>query len=300
MTINGNYTGDITFANKQLERLLQYKVEDMIDKNIDKFIDASSLKHLRKMIKDLVNAEEQAVHYLEGSESGSDSGTEGNGSNSNSSDGEGNVGVSIANISDPNNSDPNIVSRSSDQSSSMIISESWGDGSEIAKTHKSSSGGKSSEDGCDPPAKKAKVIFDRKEKSAELSEPYNGDAPPSDESKTAIYDVIGEAVTSNNADAKLSSLHRHKTEVKKKSGEGVHNSVDPSSSVDSFVSKTKETHSSDSGYHRDDSNESPDESNESSSSTPRSDDVTKGVQRKHPLAPSCNILLVRSDGKTIW
>jgi hypothetical protein len=266
MTIDG----DITFANKQLERLLKHKVEDMINTNIDMYIDSESRKHLRRMIKDLVNAEKQAALILEGPGSGSertDSGAEEVGSNSSSGGGQRNGGASSS--SDPNSSDPNIVSRSSDQSSPMIevkidrgesISDPSGSSRcEFKKKHKSCGTESSKGDSeSDPPVKKAKAGNDRKGASAEL-----------------IDDVNGEAVTANNAYAKLSSLHYHKTESKGKY-EGVHkDSVDQSSSVDSSVSKTKEAHSSDSGYHREESNES-----SSSTMSNTSDDVATPTDGK--------------------
>lgn len=257
--------GVITFANKQLERLLQHKVEDITNSNIEMYIEPDSQKKLRKMIKDLVEAEELLENEAEESGSGSDR----NGSGSSSSGNNGQMNGSSS--SEPISSDPNVVSmRSSDQSSPTDLEfkvhqgESISDSSDFDKKHKSSSGTESSKEEVDRPTKMAKFDVD---------------------------DVLGESVTANNAGAKLSSLHYHKGEARndielkqtqhqpqpclrhkhkltsRTSFSFTDKQQDQSSSVDSSLSKAKyqSLNSSDSGY-REESNDSP-ESNESSSST---------------------------------
>jgi len=152
-------------------------------------------------------------------------------------------------------------------------------------------------------------------------------------------DVMGASVTANNADAKLSSLMhnpRKKDEIiergggvdlsthpkrlpeqqqeqvvpsirwkhvlgpKKQEGEESASSAD-SSSVSKLNNKKCGHSSEDSGYRQ-----SPEESNEYqedslSSSAASSDRSSKKKQRRmQPLAPACNIRLIRNDLSTIW
>lgn len=83
-------------------------------------------------------------------------------------------------------------------------------------------------------------------------------------------DVIGAAVTANNATARLSSLRV-----------GVARRPEPSSSED------------DSGYRE--SNDSREETSSSSAS-----DTSESNRRRKPLAPTCNICLIRQDLSTLW
>jgi hypothetical protein len=346
--ITVNLEGEITFANAQFGRLLQYEVQDVIANTVDKYIESDSHKHLRKMIRDLVDAEKLAVLKAEGyigsgSEStgeetgpGSDSrnidsGTdpEGNDSNSSGSGALRNGGNSSS--SDPNSSDPNnVVSRSSDQSSPM----------REVKVDR----GESTSDSSDK-----KDDFEKKHKSSSTDEASNDkeESPPVKKAKFNVDDVMGERVTANNADAKLSSLHYHKNGTNAKdpglkslqqlqqpclrkkhelttrtSSSMTDKQEDQSSSVESSLSKTKPLNSSDSGYRE--------ESNESTSSTMSntSDDVAlqkdreymdlpllftcryhfsviislvkRTVNRTPPLAPSCNICIIRKDQSTVW
>ncbi|KAL7538138.1 hypothetical protein ACHAXR_008318 [Thalassiosira sp. AJA248-18] len=146
-------------------------------------------------------------------------------------------------------------------------------------------------------------------------------------------DVMGASVTANNADAKLSSLMHHPS---KKEGEGDSSSSDKpqpeekvasirrkhalgpkigqgkpeeqsSSSANSSLSKTKKrsgNSSEDSGYRE--SGESPEENEyaeDSSSSSAASSERSsskKKRRRTRPLAPACNVRLIRNDLSTIW
>lgn len=58
MTISA--TGEITFVNIQMERLLQHNEAYLIGSNIESFVAPDSRKELRWMIRDLVLAEQQA------------------------------------------------------------------------------------------------------------------------------------------------------------------------------------------------------------------------------------------------
>jgi len=150
-------------------------------------------------------------------------------------------------------------------------------------------------------------------------------------------DVMGASVTANNADARLSSLMHYpdKDPVKKgtdspngntkaapsirrkhvsaprgKSNEEKQEEQSSSSAESSLTpSKDKKNpksrsgnSSEDSGYRE--SNESPEESNEyaedSSSSSASFDHFKKRGGRSRPLAPACNVCLIRDDLTTIW
>ncbi|KAL9189906.1 hypothetical protein ACHAXT_009581 [Thalassiosira profunda] len=141
-------------------------------------------------------------------------------------------------------------------------------------------------------------------------------------------DVMGASVTANNAGAKLSSLMHHpKTEgaegeddaapegeepppsLRRKHVAG-HKRAEPTSASSaessSSLDAVKKASSEDSGYRE--SNESPEEgSNEypedsfSSSSGGASARSSKKARRRgRPLAPACNVRLVRDDLSTLW
>eukprot|EP00804_Cyclotella_cryptica_P013812 CCRYP_019435-RA/>CCRYP_019435-RA protein AED:0.01 eAED:0.01 QI:134/1/1/1/0.8/0.66/6/142/1158 len=139
-------------------------------------------------------------------------------------------------------------------------------------------------------------------------------------------DVMGSSVTANNAGAKLSSLiHYSGNETKEgnvtmklspkvthqkpclnpkqdaysrttsKSSEKQEDSPSLSAESSTPVPGTRLNSSEDSGYR--DSNESSDSSSISGNSIPQK---KKGKKHRRPLAPSCNVSLVRSDLTTIW
>lgn len=145
-------------------------------------------------------------------------------------------------------------------------------------------------------------------------------------------DVMGATVTANNADAKLSSLIHRPSSMSGKEGrssptsdnqgprEGhvasdsprniqdtkIHKSNLSYSNYSSVSTKKKSSGNSseDSGYRE--SGESPEDSNEcpfdSSSSSSASSGRNKRKQRRRlrPLAPTCNVRLIRDDLSTIW
>merc|ERR1712176_343701 len=128
-------------------------------------------------------------------------------------------------------------------------------------------------------------------------------------------DVMGSFVTANNADAKLSSLmhdpkerdgNRRQEDKTKAKGKPEEQSSSSGTSSDSKAKKKNGNESSDSGYR---ANLSPEESNEfaedgsssfGSSSGSNSDQPAKKPRRSRPLAPACNIRLIRNDLTTIW
>jgi len=128
-----------------------------------------------------------------------------------------------------------------------------------------------------------------------------------------LDDVLGAFVTANNADARLSSLqHRPFEPSPKKAKCENENEEDSSSSSDSLLAGQEETRgqkkvmqpksrqdqnsSDDSGYRE--SHESAREDTSSTESESSSNSPNGG--RPKPLAPTCNICLIRDDLTTIW
>lgn len=139
-------------------------------------------------------------------------------------------------------------------------------------------------------------------------------------------DVTGEAVTANNAGARLSSL-QHRPETMRKNLENLeaNSNSDSSDSLLEGVDEKKKaakdkpsngSTSDDSGYResREDTSSSEGDELSSGNGKPRHSlhkDIilvqfltvllsTAQVQRSKPLAPTCNICLIRDDLTTIW
>lgn len=116
-------------------------------------------------------------------------------------------------------------------------------------------------------------------------------------------DVLGDSVTPNNALARLSSL-QHRPETKPSKKRKQYDIGDRSSSEDSLLagveenveekkkSANNENSSDDSGYRE--SNDSREETSSSASESSNSN------RRNKPLAPTCNVCLIREDLTTLW
>jgi PAS domain S-box-containing protein len=261
--------GEITFTSMQMERVLQHRAVELIGANIETFIAPDSRADLRRMIEDVVTAEEHAAmeEYSEDTETGDDVGND-----ANKSDNDDGVVVEGSGGNNSSGSDPNVISsRSSEKSFPML------------EVELNSGEGVSDSSSMKPPFVRASTGRDK--------------APPAKKAKVNVDDVMEASVTANNADAKLSSLRYHKKDDKKKdtdlksppeklqqdqqlqpclcrkhalaprtSSSLTEKQECQSSSSESSGSKTKgQVNSSDSGYRQ--SNESPEDSNESSSST---------------------------------
>lgn len=132
-------------------------------------------------------------------------------------------------------------------------------------------------------------------------------------------DVMGASVTANNADAKLSSLIHNPRMALDASGGSVLVTTQQteeednlehmaSSAGSSSLKKTKKqsgNSSEDSGYRE--SNDSPEESNEYLEDSLSSSEASIGRlsskikrRRTRPLAPACNVRLIRKDLSSIW
>lgn len=258
-----NVDGQISFANRQTERVLKYKVEELVGANIITFVDRDSRKQLHRMIKDLVCAEEQAVMAVTEEVTGS----EGESSEKRTTDDERNGGKSSS--SEPNNSGSNTLSRSANQTmtgqNSLLLE---------VKLHP---GKDNSNSLADQHSKKPASKRKHKSPSEETRKAQDHDLPPK-KAKFNVDDDNGESATANNAEVKLLSLHYHMGEGEIPDAVQTASTSKTSSwqylSVDSSLSNAKGLASSDSGYKQ--------ESNESSLSTSSntSDDAT---QRKGEL-----------------
>mmetsp|Transcript_21507 Transcript_21507/g.46735 ORF Transcript_21507/g.46735 Transcript_21507/m.46735 type:complete len:1021 (-) Transcript_21507:158-3220(-) len=339
--------GVITFGSMQVERVLKHEVSDLIGANIEDIIVPSSRESIRRLIHDLIIAEQRALSSSVEEESGE------NRSDANGSDRENNSAAVLPHEVSEHSSEQSIpplreVKVKAGQTSTELaagedVSDSSGRLSSL--THKNS---ESSEDQRPPSAKKVKIASEEKKSSTESDESISSQNKASanltknvemcklnkDNAEQVRFshkdDVMGASVTANNADAMLSSLMYHpKTEgvdaessakkpeeqvapIQRKHALGAKmangkQEEQSASSAGSSLSKRKKRNgdsSEDSGYRE--SNESPEEgSNEyaedssSSSSSDRSSSKKKR-RRTRPLAPACNVRLIRNDLSTIW
>lgn len=143
-------------------------------------------------------------------------------------------------------------------------------------------------------------------------------------------DVTGDSVTANNADARLSSLMKVGTEVVKENKLPVNMEAlednSSSSSTDSLLAgvedrqkkrKREEPNASDDSGYRESGESDPSREDSASSTSDASNGESKSqfdqfsffhfsysfamyLGRPRPLAPTCNICLIRADHSTIW
>jgi PAS domain-containing protein len=217
--------GKIKFCSMQVNRVLQYRLDDLIGASIEHIVAPKSRETIRRLIRDLVTAEQLAAGG-EGLDRGNDSGDSSN--------------------------DTNVLSRRSDQSFPLLevnVDDAQGIGSG-ENVSDSSSGGVPSKDG-----KQTKRHKDGSDKSnsrstmssltqksssffsetsamknnekplAKKNKPNENGSASTSNSKASggigmnIDDVMGSSVTANNAGAKLSSLiHYTKEEQEQEQG----------------------------------------------------------------------------------
>lgn len=417
--------GVITFCSMQAERVLKHDVSGLIGANIEDIIVPSSREAIRRLIRDLVIAEQRALS------SSVDESGEGNDHRHHRGEGDPNAaGESESNNSDRENNSAGrgahqVSEHSSEQSFPPLlevkvkagpttstevaagedVSDSSGDPpskngqvktsdattpTEMSSlTHKNSSFGPDSNDSNEdaqrspiPPVAAKKTSKTSGSTSVQKKPSTESDESTSSENKAGANltknvemcklnqdkigaeevrfshkdDVMGESVTANNADAKLSSLMHHprqKLDVETEMGSGgVDSSADgvkfemppeqnlavssirhkkrmapghlknnlandksqpeeqSASSAESSLSKPvdkkqlqRSGHSSeDSGYRQSPEADSNEYHEDSSSSSAASSDQSsrKKRRRSRPLAPACNVRLIRNDLSTIW
>jgi len=352
--------GVITFCSMQVERVLKHEVSGLVGANIEDIIVPNSRESIRRLIRDLIIAEQRALSVDDDEDESCEGNEDGNGNNRDDSNAAAMLHEISGHSSEQNYPPLLEVKVKAGQGSTEVaagedVSDSSGDPpskngqaklSEMSSlTHKNSSLSPDSGEDQQPPsadkevktseddqkkasttesddstssAKKASANLSKNVKMCKLNKDKEGEEQVRFSHKD---DVMGASVTANNADAKLSSLMHHpkkpkvdgdKSSAKKQPKEQVKKEEQSSSSAgSSSLSKTKKrsgNSSEDSGYR--DSNESPEESNEypedsSSSSSGASSERSSSRKKKRrkrtrPLAPACNIRLIRNDLSTIW
>mmetsp|Transcript_13661 Transcript_13661/g.17226 ORF Transcript_13661/g.17226 Transcript_13661/m.17226 type:complete len:599 (-) Transcript_13661:214-2010(-) len=266
--------GDITFCSAQVGRVLRHSVDNLVGTNINDMLVPTSRKQLSRLIEKLAAAEKAALD-----ENNKEVDESGRSSNSG------------------NQSTTAVVSEQSDQGFPPLSVVKVKSCSSVTSCYKSSA---------EIPRSHADDVIGASvtanNAGAKLSSLQHNPGK-----KKHTDDVTGASVTANNAGARLSSL-QHKPDEKKSSKASGNNfesqeDVASSTSTDSLFAGVEdkrkmargndnENVSDDSGYRE--SGESA--MREDSSST---SDTSNGG-RPRPLAPTCNICLIRNDLSTIW
>ena len=197
--------GKIKFCNMQLARVLRHKIEDLNGANIEDLIVPESRGDLRRLVQELMVAEQFAAVGEEFTDSGSDS----NGEQTTSGDSSSNNVCVLSRSSRSSNFSEVDVNDKDKMGNGSNASHSSGDppnknengnGSRL-KVSFGKSRNKESNEG--PPAKKVKLSSVSDSKTSTSTTANNVD------------DVMGDSVTANNAGAKLSSLmHKERNDNK--------------------------------------------------------------------------------------
>lgn len=297
----------------QLERVLKHPIEDLVGANIEDIMVPSSRKIVRRLIRDLVIAEQRA---LGNGEEGGDLVIDSIKAHAPNEVSEGNL-----TSSEPTSRPPMVeVSVKSSKNKSPNDSGSGEDASSSSnpsgKSKTSSLTQQESSITCDPssnddqpPPKKARISDESPgrmkanhnlNKNVEECQLNMSNKGAKEFKSSHKDDVMGASVTANNADAKLSSLMKptdNTADVPTDNTESSNLKEKDSSSAESSRIKDKKRNatssSEDSGYRQ--SNESPEESSFGSSC------ISDAPGKRHrPLAPSITVRLVRDDLTTIW
>jgi hypothetical protein len=337
--------GKINFASIQMERVLRHRLSDLIGASLEDILVPESRGAIRRLIHDLVAAEQQAAEAINGGAEANESGDSSNDANvvSRSSDqsfpvlevnvdGQNEVATG-ENISDSSDS-KNHGKKCSKHKTSPAKSNSRSTVSSLTQKSSSFATETSTEDNEEPPTKKSKTADMEKKANATAKErkTKSQESGPLEEHKASgavdmnVDDVMGASVTKNNAGAKLSSLMRYSKEEPKetlddrkppaeelkqeppihrkhglapRSARHKQDSQSSSSTESAPEARAGLNSSEDSGYR--DSNESSEKYAEDSSSISGASAVSweKG-KRPRPLAPGCNVRLIRNDLSTIW
>lgn len=328
--------GTITFCSTQVERVLHHKVSNMIGANIEDVLTPASRTALSALIKKLVSAEKvilEESNNKEGDESGRSSNSGNTVSAAIVSEQSDPFPLAVVKVKSHNHAEGrNYTSDSLGNGNNAVTDGAMSlsaTQSSLTNTHQSNSNSDnvSSGSGSNESAKR-KSNGNSDGDSSSSSEPTNlrkaNDALSrnvrfhneqlkikEDKKKLAhTDDVTGDSVTANNANARLSSLMKASENGKVPVEEGKDTSTSnmetlednsSSSSSDSLLAgvedrpkrKRTENTSEDSGYRE--SGDSDPSREDSASST---SDVSN--RRSRPLAPTCNICLIRDDLTTIW
>jgi hypothetical protein len=325
--------GIITFCSEQVDRVLMYKSESLVGSNISDIIVPSSRKRFDNLVKGLIAAgpvpvsvaSQQKVPDVEALDAKPAAAAKSDASNQDASGEDSSAVVSsdpsfplavvnVEPVAKPTGSDESngnsdaSASRDSKQPSSLTTNtdgslprsptgadsdETKGEARKKASNDSKSSAGSSDESNTSSFSVEPDVNkLQKANANLERNVRWHNKKLHSVQDSRFIDDVTGATVTANNATARLSSLR---------------------------VSARTETSSSeedDSGYRE--SNESREETSSSTSSEAMSDsngtcscllacffyvvvaNTFVGTGRRRPLAPTCNVCLIRNDLTTIW
>lgn len=330
--------GEITFCSAQVERVLRHKTNDMVGANISEVLTPTSRTALANLVGKLVAAEKAALedgNNKEGDESGRSSNS-GNTSGAAIVSEQSDQGfpLSVVKVSRNRTGGANAGTDTSDSSGNVNVTDTALSRSSLS--NQSNSDGTANQNGTENTNRGVKATGNNGDDSSSSSDAKNLSKAnealnrnvrfhnmqirnfKESRSKAAAHkdDVTGDSVTANNADARLSSLMlfpevkkmTQQTSVAKKGvSSNMENLEDDSSSSsgDSLLAgvedmrhkkrkRAENSGSDDSGYRE--SGESDPSREDSASST---SDTSNGG-RPRPLAPTCNICLIRDDLTTIW
>lgn len=317
--------GEITFCSAQVERVLQHQINDLIGASIYDILTPDSREALRNLMKKLVQSDDSSAAALADNEKGDKQGRH---------DPFGSVAV----VSDQSSFPLSVVKVKSKQSTmdENDTSDGSAGGKQQASLSLTNSTNSGSEDGAEDPSHKIRkkgtnastgsqnVNISRRLSSSDESSTETKNLRTANEnldrnvrwhnitlqskSKSSKSkaghkdDVTGASVTANNASARLSSLQHVPASVIANNISNMLPSLrrgtDHSSSDDSLLTGAEEKKKQSNGNSSDDSGYR--ESNESREETSSTSDSLNSNGRQKPLAPTCNVCLIRSNLTKLW
>jgi PAS domain-containing protein len=326
--------GSITFTSAQVERVLDHKSSDLLHSSIEGLLLPASREPLRLLIEELVAKEKE----IENARNDEDAKQKADGSDNDGSEesaklvSEQSFGIEVVatkpsnkkstmNKAESSNSDAisskgvssiTVDSTQSDETSNKISNAS-------VSSDKETNGVKRKRLGNASQATDRAVVEDRMSPSDDsfvarkASEALNRNVEThnawmrKDKAFSHKDDVIGASVTANNAEARLSSLqHRpessdSKTKENDDSPDLKMEADENSNSSDSLLGgvEDKQSGSEDSGY-RVGSDSLPSREESGVSSADEASNNSDGLKRVRPLAPTCNLCLIRSNLSSVW
>lgn len=322
--------GEITFCSAQVERVLRHKIDDMVGANILQILLPSSRDSLFKLVERLLAAAEEQVALDDNHKNDQGIVDEGGGSANSGNSGSGRNGCGgVAIVSESSEQGfPTVVkvkNRTNTTGAGEDVSDSNGMKSpnrspsppdELATSgsvsstnngaNKDSNSSGSEESSTSAVAKQLNQANEALDSNVRRHNAMLSTKESSRVNKLAHKDdVTGASVTANNAGARLSSLQVN-TALE------LHNDTSSSTSSDSLLAGVEdkrnkaraegrtlaagEDASDDSGYRE--SGES-DPSREDSETSTSETSNAGSTARPRPLAPTCNITLIRDDLTTI-
>jgi len=296
--------GRITFCSAQVERVLRHKADDMIGANIKQLLVPSCREALAKLIEKLLAAEQAAIDDNNKQQIDEVGGSDNSGGNT--------CAAIISENSDQGFPMSVVKVKSRNPALGEEVSDSSGTGNASNQSPTTRQDLNSADKGeMGPPSKGAgcnggddsssSTVAKQLSKANEAldSNVRRHNAKIRENTISHKDDVTGASVTANNADARLSSLQHKAAETLEDNSS--------STSTDSLFAGVEDKRlksrqeiptngntSEDSGYRI--SGESDPSREDTSSST---SDTSNAGSRPRPLAPTCNVTLIRNDLSTI-